>query len=55
VRFRAVDGLPDRHARGVTELAPPATGTLNDSGEGPLAGWVEVVQPGPLTTLQDLG
>ena len=55
VRFHAVDRLPDRHAPGVAEVAQPTPGTPGEAGEGPLARWVEVVQPGPLTTLQDLG
>jgi KipI family sensor histidine kinase inhibitor len=55
VRFRAVDRLPDRHAPGVAEVAPPATGQVNEADEQPLIRWVEVVQPGPLTTVQDLG
>jgi len=55
VRFRAVDRLPDRHAPAVAEVPPSATDTPSEAREPPLARWVEVVQPGPLTTVQDLG
>ena len=44
VRFRAVARLPEPRAPRATDLAHPVSGR-----------WVEVIQPGPLTTVQDLG
>ena len=44
VRFRAVGRLPEPQA-------PPVT----DPGRQVFDRWIEVVQPGPLTTVQDLG
>ncbi len=44
VRFRAVERLPPARAQPVT-----------DPGRQVLDRWVDVVQPGPLTTVQDLG
>ena len=52
VRFRAVDSLP----AGVPPVASDVTAhrSTADGGAGGQR-WVEVVQPGPLTTIQDLG
>ena len=44
VRFRGVERLPEQRAQQVTDLGREVSDR-----------WVEVIQPGPLTTVQDLG
>jgi KipI family sensor histidine kinase inhibitor len=56
VRFRQADALPDTaapsaaHAAAPTQQATPVTGPPGDSGPA-----IEVIKPGPLATVQDLG
>jgi KipI family sensor histidine kinase inhibitor len=51
VRFRRVDALPDAVAPPAARAVTPVTGQPADKG-GPA---IEVIKPGPLATVQDLG
>lgn len=59
VRFRAVDRLPDTHARRFMDSVVPnrdkAYAEWHQNHERSLDRRVEVLRPGPLTTIQDLG
>ncbi|HKD88615.1 MAG TPA: urea amidolyase family protein [Streptosporangiaceae bacterium] len=59
VRFRAVGRLPDKRPPLCTDLERPdqdkGTGPAHKIRERSRERWVEVVRPGPLTTIQDLG
>ncbi len=60
VRFRAVDSLPPLPEQrppdpeAATTTAPTHAGAAH-AGAGTGRRWIEVLQPGPLTTIQDLG